>query len=132
MQSFLFLRIAAIYGALAVGLGAFGTHALKAFLQESGRLETYQTAVAYHFYHTLALLAISVLLARTSAANKSLRRAAWLFVGGIPLFSGSLYLLCFTNIGLLGAIPPLGGVFFIGGWLQLAWAAKQIFQPSSS
>jgi uncharacterized membrane protein YgdD (TMEM256/DUF423 family) len=99
-------------------LGAFGAHALKPMLIAAGRLDVYQTAVAYHFYHVFALLATGVLMEVMPV--RKFRFAAWFFLVGIVLFSGSLYLMCFADIGKLGAITPVGGVFFIAGWVMLA------------
>lgn len=108
------LIIAAIFGFLAVALGAFGAHALKAILLETGRFDTYQTAVDYHFYHSLALLLIGVLMSISD--NKWLQWSAIMMTAGIIIFSGSLYVLCFTNIGKFGAITPIGGMAFLIGW----------------
>lgn len=118
-----FLGIAAIFGALAVGLGAFGAHALKPQLLANNRLDTYQTAVLYHFIHTLALLVTCVLIELFD--NPCLIRAAWLFIAGILIFSGSLYILCLSGITVLGAITPIGGVLFIAGWIFLFIAAHK-------
>jgi len=112
-----FIGIASIAGALAVGLGAFGAHALKATLLENGRLATYETAVLYHFIHTLALLGVGILM--NTLSNPWLTRAAWCFTIGMVIFSGSLYVLCLSGITFLGAITPIGGVLFILGWLFL-------------
>ena len=105
-------------GALAVALRAFGAHALKGMLEASGRTEVYKTAVSYHFYHTFALLAVGILMNQFASAK--LRYASIFFLTGIILFSGSLYALCFTGIGILGVITPIGGVVFILGWVFLA------------
>jgi uncharacterized membrane protein YgdD (TMEM256/DUF423 family) len=112
------LTTAAISGGLAVAIGAFGAHALKGMLESSGRLDVYKTAVQYQFYHTLALLAVGILM--THFASKRLSYAAIFFLVGIIFFSGSLYVLCFTGLGMLGAVTPIGGVFFILGWIFLA------------
>ena len=112
------LSLAAVLGALAVMLGAFGAHGLKPMLEQSGRLEVFQTAVTYHFYHVFALLATGVLM--ELLPDKKQRYAAVCFLVGILLFSGSLYALCFINIGKLGMITPVGGVFLIVGWVMLA------------
>lgn len=109
--------ISALSGALAVALGAFGAHALQDMLLESGRVETYKTAVLYHFVHALALLASGILIEQRPQVW--FVRAGWSFIIGILLFSGSLYILCFTGITWLGAITPFGGVMFILGWLFL-------------
>lgn len=105
---------------LAVLLGAFGAHALRAKLSPD-LLGIYQTAVQYHFWHALGLLAIGLLAAQLPA-SLSLRWAGWLMVAGIVLFSGSLYLLATTGVRWLGAVTPLGGTAFIAGWALLAIA----------
>jgi uncharacterized membrane protein YgdD (TMEM256/DUF423 family) len=112
------LRTAALLGALGVGMGAFGAHALEALLSEYGRTATYETAVSYHLYHSLALLALAVWYT-LQAGQHLLRWPALCFSLGILIFSGSLYILCLTNTPWLGAITPIGGVFFITGWLLL-------------
>jgi uncharacterized membrane protein YgdD (TMEM256/DUF423 family) len=114
------LQLAGISGALAVGLGAFGAHSLEALLIQNGRLDTFQTAVNYHFYHTLALLGIGV-LAIVKPGWKGIAFAAWSMVLGILIFSGSLYVLSLTGITWLGAITPLGGLAFILGWSSLVY-----------
>ena len=114
------LQLAVISGALAVGLGAFGAHSLEALLIQNGRLDTFQTAVNYHFYHTLALLGIGV-LASVKPDWKGISFAAWSMVLGILIFSGSLYVLSLTGITWLGAITPLGGLAFILGWSSLVY-----------
>ena len=105
---------------LAVALGAFGAHALKARLLASGRLDTYNLAVEYQFYHALALLAVG--LAAQNTPSTLLRSAAWCFLGGILIFSGSLYILSIFDVPMAGAITPIGGTAFIAGWLLLALA----------
>ena len=89
-------------GMIAVGLGAFGAHALKAKLEAEGTLATFQTAVQYQFYHTLALLAIGLLMMRFE--SPWLNYSAYGMMVGMLVFSGSLYLLCFTGIKWLGAM----------------------------
>jgi uncharacterized membrane protein YgdD (TMEM256/DUF423 family) len=116
-----FLLLASIFGGLAVGLGAFGAHALGDRLGPS-LLNTYEIAVRYQFYHALALVAVIVVLGRWPTASAAVV-AGWLFVAGILIFSGSLYLLVFTGVRWLGAITPIGGVAFIAGWACLAWVA---------
>lgn len=112
------LLIGAVLGGLAVAVGAFGAHALKPFLLSAGRVETFELAVRYQFYHALAVLATGLLMDQSS--GKALRYSSASFVLGVVLFSGSLYVLCFTGIRMLGAITPFGGVFFILGWALLA------------
>lgn len=111
------IKYAAVSGALVVAIGAFGAHGLKEFLIETQRLETFETAVKYHFYHTLALLFIGLFNNRYN--SKWLNYAAISMVFGIIIFSGSLYILCLTQASWLGVITPIGGLFFITGWLLL-------------
>ena len=117
----LFVAMGACLAALAVVLGAFGAHALKARLS-SDMLQVYHTAVQYHFWHALGVLAVGLALQQAPDTGW-LRAAGWLLTGGIVLFCGSLYLLAFTGDKWLGAVTPLGGVAFILGWLALAVAA---------
>jgi uncharacterized membrane protein YgdD (TMEM256/DUF423 family) len=105
-------RIAAALCLLAVGLGAFGAHALKTTLQSYGMLDVWNKAVLYHFLHALAL----VVLALQGAGN---RVAYFLIAGGILFFSGSLYAMALTNVRWLGAITPIGGLCFLAGWAWL-------------
>ncbi|GAB2947589.1 DUF423 domain-containing protein [Hymenobacter coalescens] len=125
MTARLILLTAAVLGALGVALGAFGAHAFKAHLEATQRLDTFETAVRYLFYHTLALLAVGVLRALRPELT-SLGTVAWLWLGGIVVFSGSLFVLCFTGVRWLGAITPIGGVLFIIGWIMLAVAALRL------
>ncbi len=116
-----YLGLAAGTGLLAVVLGAFGAHALRSQLDASA-LGIYETAVQYHFAHSLALLAVA-LLHRTATSPRLLGFAGTAFAAGLLLFSGSLYLLSVTGIRWLGAITPIGGLSFIAGWsLLLAWS----------
>ena len=115
-----FLMIAAISGLLAVMIGAFGAHGLKGRVSEE-LLVIYHTGVQYHFYHTLALGLVGVLLLHFPQA-RALVWSGWLFTVGIVIFSGSLYLLTLTGTRWLGAITPIGGVAFIGGWLAMVFA----------
>jgi uncharacterized membrane protein YgdD (TMEM256/DUF423 family) len=120
----LFLTLASLSGMLAVMLGAFGAHGLKSRLSEQS-LSVFETAVQYHFYHSLALLAVG-LIAINQPQVALLKSSGWLFVIGIVVFSGSLYLLSMTGIRWLGAITPLGGLAFIGGWACLAAASWKL------
>lgn len=108
------LLIASFSGMLAVGLGAFGAHALKALLLQNNRVDTYELAVRYHFYHTLALLAIAILMDRLN--TRWLGYAAASMLVGIILFSGSLYLLALLNKTAFAIATPFGGVFLLMGW----------------
>lgn len=117
----LWLMLGAGYGFLAVALGAFGAHGLRDRLSPE-LMAVYRTAVEYHFYHALALLAVAVLAQRLGGA--ALTTAGIGFSLGILLFSGSLYALALTGVRWLGAITPLGGLLFLIGWaalLVLAW-----------
>lgn len=116
-----YLMIAALSGFLAVALGAFGAHGLKQRLSVD-LLAVYQTGVQYHFYHTFALLVVGLLLLQMPG-NGALRWSGILFIVGIVIFSGSLYVLSLTGVRWLGAITPLGGVAFLAAWLLLARAA---------
>ena len=106
--------------ALAVIFGAFGAHALRERLDTYSR-GVYETAVMYHFFHALGLLIVSLM---PKSGFLSQTQAFWicaLLASGIVLFSGSLYVLAITRVPALGAITPFGGLFFIAGWLVLAW-----------
>lgn len=117
----LFITLASLSGMFAVGFGAFGAHALRSRLDENA-LGVYHTAVQYHFCHSLALLAVGIIaLSQPQAAL--LRSSGWLFIIGIVVFSGSLYLLSISGLRWLGAITPLGGLAFIAGWGCLAAAS---------
>lgn len=120
--------IAAISGALAVALGAFGAHGLKPHL-DAYQLAIYEKGIQYQFYHTLALLATG-LFETQKGASKWLDYAAWLFLGGILCFSGSLYLLACREllpfpVAWAGPVTPLGGVGFIAGWIMLWQAVRK-------
>lgn len=106
-----------ILGGLGVALGAFGAHALKATLTQTGRLETFELAVRYEFYHAFALLFIGIL--QQFLNTKYLRIASLLFFTGTLFFSGSLYMLCFTNHTTFAIVTPVGGILLILGWLFL-------------
>ena len=115
---------ASVFGILAVILGAFGAHGLKAKISASD-LENWRTAVSYHFYHTLALLFLSTLVRHRDGF---INIAYYCFSLGILLFSGSLYLLATRAVtglhaGFLGPVTPLGGLLFILGWVFLLLAA---------
>ena len=105
---------------VAVAIGAFGAHALKPILTAAGRQDTFEIAVRYQFYHALGLLIVGLLA--KDIRTKGLGTSAWLFLLGILIFSGSLYMLCLTGITWLGAVTPIGGVFFLAGWIFLALA----------
>ena len=109
----------AAFGALAVILGAFGAHALRARL-DAQDLEIFETAVRYQMYHAVALFAAAWLISRNAPGAGA---AAWGFIAGTVIFSGSLYLLVATGQRWWGAVTPIGGVAMIAGWVVLAVAA---------
>ncbi|MEX1668803.1 DUF423 domain-containing protein [Zhongshania guokunii] len=115
------LFLAAVLGFLAVALGAFGAHGLKASLSAE-MMAVYQTAVQYHFYHCFALLVVGLLM-HSGVQLLPLRIAAVLFFLGVLVFSGSLYALALTEIRILGAITPIGGLMFLVAWACLAYSA---------
>ena len=119
-----FLQTAAWLGALSVILGAFGAHGLKQLLVGNDALKIYETAVRYQFYHVFALALVGILCKEFS--NKLVYYAGVFFVIGIIFFSGSLYVLTYktaaniNGLNWVGPITPIGGVFFIIGWICLA------------
>lgn len=116
------LKTAALLGGLAVAFGAFGAHGLKALVTPED-LAIFETGVRYQFYHALALLALSLgggVLWRSRWTHAT----AWLWLAGVVVFSGSLYLLVLTGQRWLGAITPIGGTAFIAGWATLIVAAR--------
>lgn len=117
MNRLALVRIAAAFSFLAVALGAFGAHALKAKLETSGMTDAWNKAVLYHLVHAVALVG----LALYGAGN---RATCFLLTAGIVLFSGSLYAMALTNVRALGAITPLGGLCFLAGWAWLAIAPR--------
>jgi uncharacterized membrane protein YgdD (TMEM256/DUF423 family) len=124
MTARLLLQLAAGLGFLGVAIGAFGAHGLRPMLEASGRFDTFETAVRYQFYHTLAMLAVGVLWVARPELRLGLAGNLWL--AGVLVFSGSLYALCFTGITKLGAVAPVGGLLLIGGWLSLLLAVRNL------
>jgi len=112
-----YLVIGAISGCLVVILGAFGAHGLKDILDEYGK-SIYEKAVLYHMFHTMAILVLGLI--EKIQPEMHLSHAGWAFMLGIILFSGSLYILAITGLKSLGMITPIGGVFFIIGWIYFA------------
>lgn len=108
------VRISALFGFLAVALGAFGAHGLNAILVRNNTRAIWETAALYHLTHAVVLLIVST--------REPLPQWVWRwFVSGVAIFSGSLYLLALTNLRWLGAITPVGGLCLLVGWLTLAW-----------
>lgn len=123
----IFLAIAATLGGIAVILGAFASHALKDRLSDRA-LDIWETGTKYQMYHALALILVALLFNRFSGNSTPLIIAGYAFIAGIVLFSGSLYALSLSDIKILGAVTPLGGVAFIIGWVCLVIAALNIQQ----
>ncbi|UBH13000.1 DUF423 domain-containing protein [Macrococcus armenti] len=115
----LFLIIGAINAMLAVALGAFGAHGLEGKLSEK-YMDIWDKATTYQMYHALGIIAIAILSGTT---KMNLNTAGWFMTFGIVFFSGSLYVLALTQIKVLGAITPIGGVLFIAAWVMLMIAA---------
>ena len=115
-----FFAVGAAFGLLGVALGAFGAHGLKGTLSPD-MLANFETGVRYQMYHAMALLAVAWAVTRWPGGLTN--AAGWLFVAGIVIFSGSLYLLSITGLRWLGAITPIGGVAMIAGWGCLIVAA---------
>jgi uncharacterized membrane protein YgdD (TMEM256/DUF423 family) len=118
-----FLILTALSGMLLVMLGAFGAHALEARVTP-GHMVWWQKAVHYQGLHTLALFGIGLLALHYP--SRALSMAGWLFLAGILLFSGSLYIMTLTGVRGLGMITPFGGTAFIIGWLALILAVWRI------
>lgn len=104
----------ALLGMLGVAFGAFGAHALKPLLTQLGRLETFELAVRYQFYHAFALLIIGLLMDKWGTTT--LRWSSLLLFFGVFFFSGSLYFFSLTNVTAFAMITPVGGVLMIAGW----------------
>ena len=122
----LFIMIGSILMFLGVGAGAFGAHGLESYLARYDYAGTYETAVRYHVYHALAIFLVAWIGDKWPSVTATW--AGYLFLVGILLFSGSLYLLVFTRAGWLGAITPLGGGAFLAAWALIfltAWRHSQ-------
>lgn len=117
----LFIILGALNAFLSIALGAFGAHGLEKVV-EPKYLEIWKTGVQYQMFHATGLLIIGVLLGKFPA-NTLLSWSGWMMLIGIILFSGSLYVLTVTKIGVLGAITPIGGVSFLVAWVLLIIAA---------
>lgn len=127
-----FVLSGAFFGALAVVLGAFGAHALKARISAE-HLAVFETGVRYQFYHALALLLLGLFLDKISSGPA--QTAGYLFIAGILFFSGSIYLLATREIlgidswkSILGPVTPLGGLCFVSGWIFFMIAAWKGFK----
>lgn len=121
------LVIGAVFGFLAVALGAFGAHALSDILEKNNYEDVWETGVHYEMFHAAVILIIGILMHKNIIGNvKSLRVASIAMTIGIILFSGSLYVLALTKITVIGAITPIGGVAFLVGWIALIASAKHL------
>lgn len=129
-----FITFSGLSGAMAVALGAMAAHLLKSKVEigvfTETNLQTFETAARYQMYHSIALLAVALLSDKIH--NKLLPKAGYCFMIGIVLFSGSLYILStaglmgIANINWMGPVTPIGGVFFISGWLLLMASAVKL------
>lgn len=122
-----FVMVAALLGFFGVALGAFGAHALESTLESNGRTDTFHTATQYHLIHAIALFCVAWLV--EEYPNKLVDWAGYLFIGGIIFFSGSLYVLAIFDLGIMGAVTPIGGTAFLAGWFCIGLTA---WQSSSS
>ena len=114
-----FLLAGSLFAGLSVAIGAFGAHKLKTFLLQTGRTDTFEKAVAYQFYHSLALLIIGIMISTMPVNTKYMNIAGYCFIAGIIVFSGSLYILCLTETPKWGAVTPIGGVCMIAGLVMV-------------
>ena len=110
------IKIGIVFSLLSVLIGAFGAHGLKEILTKLNTLEIFKTAVRYQMFHSIAILLSGILFQMNMLESKL---PMLLFVLGIIIFSGSLYLLSISEIKWLGAITPIGGLLFIAGWITL-------------
>jgi uncharacterized membrane protein YgdD (TMEM256/DUF423 family) len=127
-MSRIFIILSGLLGFTAVALGAFGAHGLRSHLEALPdgvkRLEWWNTAAHYHLVHALALAATAWLVHRGAGAAAQV--AGWSFVVGVTLFSGSLYVMAVTGQSKLGAITPIGGLFFLAGWAAVVVAGLRL------
>jgi uncharacterized membrane protein YgdD (TMEM256/DUF423 family) len=117
----LFFLFAGLSGFISVAMGAFGAHGLRGKVAEN-LFHAFETGVAYQISHTLALFGVCILM-QMWGMKLSLQLAAYAFMLGIILFSGSLYGLALTGMKWLGPVTPIGGLAFLAGWALLTWAA---------
>ena len=117
-----FIILGALNALMAVGTGAFGAHGLEGKLSDK-YMSVWEKATTYQMYHGLGLLVLGILSGTTSI---NVNWAGWLIFLGIVFFSGSLYILALTQIKILGAITPIGGLLFIAGWLMLVIATIKL------
>ena len=109
-----------LLGGLSVALGAFGSHAFKSLLMENNRVDAYELATRYHFFHALTMLAIGILM--NQLKQNSIKVSATLILTGTVLFSGSLYIMALLNTTKVVLITPIGGLFLLAGWALLVYS----------
>lgn len=109
---------------LAVAIGAFGAHGLEDILNQNDRSGTFETGVKYHFYHSIAILIVGLIAGKYKEIKFD--SVIYLHLFGTIIFSGSLYILSVTNIGIFGAITPIGGLCFLIGWILFILKIKKI------
>ena len=119
----MFIVLGALLAALGVAAGAFGAHALADSVSPE-RIKVFDTAARYHLIHSLALVLTGIIAATWPSTQSTI--AGYLFLAGIAIFSGSLYLLVLTDTSWLGAVTPLGGLALIAAWCMLAWGATRL------
>ena len=124
-----FLVIGSILAGCGVAAGAFGAHALKEIL-DAPMLQVFETATRYVMYHAFGLCVVSWAIDRYP--GQGLEKSAWLFLLGILLFSGSLYVVSLAGIRWVGAVTPIGGLAFMAGWALLGWGVWRAARPSGS
>lgn len=117
-----FVALGSAMAFLGIALGAFGTHVLKDRISTSG-IEIWKTGVQYHLIHAIGLVLVGILAGNLPA--KSIKTVGWLMFSGIVIFSGSLYALAVTDVKILGAITPLGGLCFLASWATLVASATK-------
>jgi uncharacterized membrane protein YgdD (TMEM256/DUF423 family) len=115
-----FLLSGSVLGLLGVAIGAFGAHALKGMLEAAGRADTFETGVRYMFYHAIALVLVGIL--SKEFPGNTIYWSGNAFLLGTLIFSGSLFLICFTGINVFGAVAPIGGTLLVIGWGLLFWS----------
>jgi len=121
----IWIQLGGLFGGLSVLLGAFGAHSLKNHLTQQ-KLDVFQTATQYQFFHSLALVLVGILALQAGEQDrKKINRAGIFFTAGILLFSGSLYILAFDGPRFFGPITPIGGLSLIIGWSLLAFSISK-------
>lgn len=125
MQKIFFIA-ASVFGGLAVALGAYGAHGGAEIINQNDAIITFGKAVRYQIHHALVLFVVVWALSQAPSISKILTIVGWLFITGIILFSGSLYIISFTGIGM-GYLTPLGGIAFVLGWGLLAYSGYKMF-----